>query len=174
MGKKIVLIAVVICLDLAFIMVMRDGNWADLSQSVETQVIGPALTERKTAIRQPATVANQPEQPIGDDKVAMVPRPTNPKKPVLNGATRKDYAPRKALTRPEQFPAYDQAPETYTDTIILYERAGYVRDDEPVAVTAKATKNSNNVNQKKRSFFGRSLPVVKKPYQWIKTLITKL
>lgn len=165
MGKKVFLIAVVICLDLAFILIMRDDNWADRSQSTEPP-----------ATRHPIPIAYQPEQPINDDRVAVdedQSRTASLRRSVSNEAPRKAYPLRKIQNRP----AENRALEKFTDTIIWYERANYVRDDEPdrVAVTTgKTTKKSDNASQKKKSFFDRALPVVKKPYQWVKTLVTKL
>jgi hypothetical protein len=181
MGKKIVLIAVVICLDLAFIMIMRDGGkLVDLSQSIETPAVDPALTTRKPAFRQTIPVTSKPEQPMSDERAAIDEsqvRPARLKRSVSDEVSRKAYLFRKTQNRPERFPAYDRAPEKFTDTIIWYERASYGRDDGPerVAVTTtKATKDGDNVNRKKKSLLDRALPVVKKPYQWIKSLVTKL
>lgn len=165
MGKKVFLIAVVICLDLAFILMMRDDNGADRSRSIEPP-----------AARQPIPITDQPEQPISDDRVAAdedQPRTARLSRSVSDKVPRKAYASQKVQNRP----AEDRAPEKFTDTIIWYERASYVHDDEPdrVAVTAaKTTRNNDNASQKKRSFFDRALPVVKKPYRWVKTLVTKL
>lgn len=181
MKRKIVIIAVVVCLDLAFIVLMRAGfRSANLSQSIEAPASDPISIARR-----PADPPISPLHAVSSAEVEQVPvlQATKVYRAAIKRLPRRESRTSKPVAIARSFPhrpgatvPAQQAP-VFTDTVIWFQRASYVKDQrEDIAVAEiKTAQNSIvPVKQKKKSFFSRALPVIKKPYDWLKSLGSSL
>jgi len=172
MSKKVIGIAVIAGLDLAFIILMQ-GRWdfSEVSQHIEpTDRYERYLTQRQSMPELEINdQAEEPERLATPSSTARIERPRS-----VRNAT---HIPKKRTkrSRPSGEPA---ATAKFTDTII------YVKRSEPfefqqVSLIEPQLPASEPVLEiqpepKKKSFFARAAPIIKKPYEWVKDLAEKL
>jgi hypothetical protein len=170
MDRRVVVIAFVICLDLAFILLMRgSGETVDALKPIPPPTVEPVNIPLETEVAEttndvsPRTIAARKNR----DLARIARRPET----VHNFPTA-----RRAASRARRTPAVPAA--EFKDTIIWIQPAAYVRAEQPSRrpVTSSSREKPHSVlyAKKKRSIFSRTVPVVKKPYQWLKALALKL
>lgn len=174
MDKKILAIAVVFCLDLVFIFYaggmfysvepedsVHLGSLSQTSYPKEFSGAGVPDSSRDTS----AVVSNDRNELLRTRNVAAP-------LPPVSGRSRVSRTSR----RSSPTDVGKQDAELFTDTIILIKRSK-IHDENAQSRPAKhypANKTTSDNGPKKRSVFSRALPVAKKPYDWMKSLVSKL
>ena len=182
MGKKVVVIAFVVCLDLAFVFIMRgDFQSEALSQMAESTTEPPVLIARRSEIPQPTVSEEIPETRFRQSpEILLRPRATAikiSKSIESRNRTNRKFDDVKNLHRPATRTfTVKQSPENFSDTVIWIEKPTFaqnVRADvhsPQKAIDAPKAK----IVRKKRSSFARVFPILRKPYDWLKALAIRL
>lgn len=181
MNKKILAIAVVFCLDLAFI-VMIGGMF----QQAEPMEVAVSHRSLPSGISENAKYPKAaPDTDASEDAAVDDPALTfqgiarsNTVRAAASNPLRSETRQNRGI-RPKR-PAFDyderyQSAEPLRDTIILVKRNRVANGDQkdPRAVRDPNEKAAERP-EKKRSIFSRAVPVVKKPYDWMKSLVSRL
>ena len=175
MDKKVWAILGIVCLQLAAVWFLKGS----LLPEELTEASKPAQSYAAKILRNvhspkppQITASNQPD-------IVTVPtlntfRPhaahsqvTNTRRTVRTGA-------RRAKTLPPSSYAVNQP--KFTDTIIYVKRTEYQPYErlKRTEVSKPIKTPVADIKPKKKTIWSRALPVVKKPYQWMKTLVSKL
>lgn len=171
MDIKVVAIAAIFCLDLAFIFLTR------LSLQYE---------EFATAVVPPPTQAiAAPARPVAAHEAP----PDRPASVQPDTAVEPDNFKRVAAKRNGQFISQVRVPRRaprrativtataapFRDTVIYVRHADGRREvsGSPADAATRPTKPIE-MKRKKPSVFKRALPVIKKPYTWLKSLVSKI
>lgn len=179
MDKKILAIAAVFCLDLVFIL-MTGGMFR--SEDPIAAAHSPNL--------QPITAENIDNQKADSNSKAseeatnLVPDRKSTDFDRLNRGTSSTTGSlikpaRKSTRKRPAFQAnvHDQSGDQFVDTVILVKHRRDDQNDADHALSVdhpKSRSDTNGKSVKKRSVFSRTVTVVKKPYEWTKSLISKL
>jgi hypothetical protein len=188
MGKKVVVITFVILLELAFVIIMR----GDFQSEALSQVSEPGA-------QPPVLIARRSETPpqINSDEVAAKISYENPEElersrlaPVrtLRSIGNRNRTKRKPdLAGKIHSPTFrtftkKESPVKLSDTIIWIEKPTLaqnvqadVHSPRKAVDPRKATNYSAaKIVKKKRSGFSRIVPIVRKPYDWLKALAVRL
>ena len=176
-------IALVVCLDVAFI-------WTIANQSESTE-IAHAVTPHAAlpVVHQPQFVepiaiddsTDPADEPF--DMVEYRPEGAREVKRSLQGTTSfRPPAPRSFETREVEDPSFD-AKRLFPDKVIIVGEAEPAfqapasRSPEPTEAMSEAkaheTRQPESLELRKRSFESRALGVIKKPYTWMRTLASK-
>lgn len=181
MNKRNVIlgIVVVICLDLAFILLtMSDASSDQIARAIDYPVVAPEQIFRRPEISSPSEVVVATEESADEKNVSAS------AKKYSNGLFRDSSrtAGSEVRMRQDQERVNDDPPVKFEDTVIWYERVNYsVREQaEPIDISADCPirraplKFESEPAQKKRSLITKALPVIKKPYDLLKTFGSKL
>lgn len=174
MRKLILGIAVVICLDLAFILaMMSDVESFELAKIVETPIVNPMSVARRLEAGNLPTVDETAVQEVDETENGKY-RAPNATRPF-----RRLETARKTNKIRSRSVANGYAPAVkFEDTIIWFERKNYTQEESftpKVTMRSKPEKSiADRPVEKKKSFFSRALPVVTKPYDWLKSFASKL
>ena len=183
MVRKIAIILFIICLDIAFILVVRGDfqpmrlaevanleaitSFGELDQ---ISVAPPRLDEIDLGAYETETV-----NPAG----ASDPRPLRREFTLTAHVKAKPSRSK----RPAQKPAFalyasNERFEGFTDTVIWYDKPGGDKradTDRTMTVVPTATSEVDLLPVKrKRSIFSKAVPIMKKPYDWLKELASEL
>ncbi|MCW5956846.1 MAG: hypothetical protein KIT61_09685 [Pyrinomonadaceae bacterium] len=176
--KMILGIAVVICLDLAFILsMMSQFQSAELAKVIESPIPVPITIARNTLAA--AVPAETETDEIGteiaetrDPERVFARTERRPKQDVHEQRSGVP-SPRTATNKFE--------PPIFESTIIWIERpTSYEFEARPISEAADQKPVDRPLaakpmpERKKRNFFAKALPVIKKPYDWIKAFVEKL
>lgn len=181
MRKTILGIAVVICLDLAFIfVVMQDVNQFELAKAIDSPIVNPvSITQRLET----AQIIEEPELAVAPPEVVPV---DLDREPSASRTYRRLDNARKVRKPQERLVAGNNPPVKFEDTIIWIPRANYAPAGEkaaapdasiqskPVEPVSAPPTAKPVMKEKKRNFFQRAYPVVKKPYDWLRMIAEKL
>ena len=180
MGKLVLVIAVVFCLDLAFILFIRNGgDLVELAQAINVRSVDTVLISQEMELPE-GTARKNPNEDIYDVQVPKADsissevnfRRAIPRRIQAN----KSVQIRKARNQPLRSYALKEPAEPFTDTVILIARANYTSYGHSERVqnpSSKITKTHvTNFTPIKRSFFSRARPVVRKPYDWLRAIAT--
>ena len=175
MRKLILGIAVVICLDLAFILaMMSDVESFELAKVVETPIVNPMSVARRLEASNLPAVDETAVLEVGEETENDKYRAPNATQPVR----RLETARKTNRIRPRSFARSYKPAVKFEDTIIWFERRNYAQEEgftPNVAAQSKPDKSiADRPVEKKKSFFSRALPVVTKPYDWLKSFASKL
>ena len=177
MGKLVAAIAVVFCLDLAFILFIRGGgDMVEFSQAMNVR-FDPIMISRQLEIPEGALLRT-PDRDIYDvyDEVIDRVNPGNARTamPTRIRSSKKRAIARKTDGVPLRSYASEQPAETLTDTVIWIERASYVPDRAgPRVVAGLNMTGVPTAVKKKKSFFSRVRPIVTRPYEWVRTFASR-
>ena len=178
MGKLVVAIAVVFCLDLAFILFLQGGgDLVDLSRAMNVP-FDPIVISQELEIPEAASLKT-PDKDIYDVHDPIIDRVyqgnLRTAAPSRIQSSRKREIARKIVTSPLRSYVSEVPAETFTDTVIWIERTSFVSDRQDERVRAGQDRGEvPTAAKKKRSFFSRVRPLVTKPYDWARTFASKL
>lgn len=184
MRKLILGMAVVICLDLAFIFsVMVEMDNSEIARIVQTPPAPIISSPPAVATSEPETqattdtLADSDANPLSPEQGPAVSRAKQERKRGLRNAGASDEMVA-ASTKPKIAP-YQPAVK-FEDTIIWIEKANYIPEvraekaPPPPPERAKEAAVRPVEKKKKKNIFSRALPVITKPYDWVKALVSKL
>lgn len=165
MRKLILGIAGIVVLDLAFIFALIGTD-----DSIELAAVAPP----RPASRQ---LPQFPQVPIIDSAPVEETDIGVPAKPVRNSALSKDYSTKTSIRTKAAFDnVRNETPSpNFKDTIIFYQgpdRENSRLDGSVAIIPPKAT--SDEPVRKKRNVFSRAFSITKKPYDWVKSIASKL
>lgn len=176
--RKVVLgIALVLCLDVAFIwMISNESEGTEIARAIAPAVMAPVMREQPQSI----------PEPIEDSVEPIIER--SPSAP--------DLRPKRRETPDQRAGSQSQEPDIsdrplpgeiknlYPDRIIFIgktEVSVATADREPVPVRDEVEPRSDlqastrtEREIKKRSFPSKAFSIVKKPYEWVKALAAKI
>ena len=182
MGKLVLGIVVVFCLNLAFLLFMRGGgDLVELAQAINVRSVDPVLISQEMEV--PEIAAQYiPSKDIYDSQVPKTDsislentfRAEIPRRIQAN----KRVQARKVRSQPLRSYTLNEPAESFTDTVIWLERASYLSESQTDRLDDPQPRSAappvTYFEPTKRSFFSRARPVVKKPYDWLKAFGTKL
>lgn len=164
--KKLILgIAGIIVLDLAFIFALTTS----VDDPTELAAVAPA----RPVSRQPQL----PQMPIVDSAPVEEADIAVQAKPVRNSTVPKDYSAKTSVRAKPAFdnPADETPAPNFKDTIIWYQgpdRTINRQDMSAASIPAKTA--SDEPVRKKRNVLSRAFSITKKPYDWVKSIASKL
>jgi hypothetical protein len=178
MSKKVIGIAVIAGLDLAFIVLMQAG-WdpSEVSQTIEPpNRYQQSLTQKQSL---PELVAPVETEAVSDSDepvavTAATSRRANETSAIAqNVIVKKKHRRGRGKTRD----AVESTPK-FRDTVIYVKRSEPFQFQQVSYVEPKITTpepiDEIRPESKRKSFLSKAAPIVKKPYEWIKDLAAKL
>lgn len=163
MRKLILGIAGIVVLDLAFIFALIGTD-----DSIELAAVAPP----RPASRQ---LPQFPQVPIIDSAPVEETDIGMPAKPVRNSAVSKDHSTKTSIRKKEILDNPSTEAPNFKDTIIWYQGPDRkINRQDVAAATVPAKTQSDEPVRKKRNVLSRAFSITKKPYDWIKSLASKL
>ena len=183
MVRKIAVIFFIICLDIAFILIirgdfqpMRDIEVASLEavssfESFDTISVEPPLLDEA----EPDSMEIQQKDWERATRYSLLPQTLSQAQP----ARVRTFHAKRLRKRPNlDLYAANEPFEEFKDTIIWYKHAGDERKierDRMIDVMPTAAYQEDTIPvRRKRSVISKALPIVKKPYDWLKELASEL
>lgn len=175
--KMILGIAVVICLDMAFILsMMSQFQSAELAKVIESPLPLPITIARNTlaAAEPEVTEPDEVGKEVAEVRDPDLAGPRNDRR-LRQAAQRQGPNIPRSRTATNKF-----EPPIFEDTVIWIERpTSYEFEARPISEAAdqkpvEKPLMAKPVERKKRNFFAKAFPVIKKPYDWMKMLVGKL
>lgn len=180
MGKLILAIIAVACLQIAFVVysaidspagftaVVPDPNLDDRGLDLAS-ISEPEQAGEPTLPEAVAEASPLGPRPAGTINLAADRRQSASEKPQGTAIKRVRRPRRTDRSRPSQMYASHDRRQTdsgkgFTDTVILYDRSGALTDDRA----------ANIPRTRKRSFIAKTTPILKKPWELIKGIASKL
>jgi len=182
MGKVVLGIVAVFVLDLAFILFIKGGgDVVELSRAIRLASVDPTYISQEVQGPEIA-LSSGPDEDIYAFPVpethTITPAVNRDRSSVTHIRSDKKTDVRRTIRNPRLSPYTAKTGEPFTDTVIVIERASYVPQNQidraenpPIKAIQAASPNFAPV---KRSFFSRAGLIVRKPYDWTKTLASKL
>jgi hypothetical protein len=183
MDKKVWAIVGIIALHLALILFFRgtlkpeEMAQAGKTSHPDVSPIEPNPYLVPTILEEPAS---HPTAPAGQTVAQAVKKPDRIATVASRFKTRRNQPPLSERTfQPIQDRTAAVTPPVFQDTIIWVKtsdvRPIYLADRKAVTERTEAAPVARIAPiKKKRSFFKKAVPVLRKPYDWIKTLVSKL
>ena len=182
MGKKVVVIAFVVCLDLAFVILMRAALHFDAySQMTEPDAEPPVLIARRPEIPQQAAPEEIPlTEPVQSPEIVRSSRriPVKMSKSVGTRTNWSSDRSRQTDDPPLRTYSKKESAEKLTNTIIWIEKPNFGRNVQahvqapPKELDPAAPTNytAAKIVKKKRSAISRVVHIIRKPYDWLKAV----
>ena len=181
MTRKIIVILFVVCLDIAFILMIRGDFQPMLTSDVAKLEIGnavgpPHLTSVEPIILQEEALPAVMQEPLDFESAGAA---SNKVKKPSSGNAEAEFSRSisKRRTKKPAFGTYaaNEPFEGFTDTIIRYRNASYEKkprtDQSPAPVVDCDPQISPA--KRKRPIIKKAVPILKKPYDWLKDLVSE-
>lgn len=174
MSKKVIGIAVIAGLDLAFIVLMQAGwDTSEVAQNIQPpDRYQQSLTQKQSL---PELEVPIETEAVSDSDESVAATVASQKRRIEPAAPVRAQKHRRTRSRSANTA---NAGVEFTDTVIYVKRSQPFQFQQVSLVEPKITTpepiTEIRPESKRKSFFSKAAPIVKKPYEWIKDLAEKL
>jgi hypothetical protein len=180
MNRNVWAIVAIVCLDLAILWFIRGSiQPEELVEAVRPEEPYSIQSSPTSLLPKKLEIVEGEIQPVlAYDSPTQTPR-VKMTRNLSSKPARETFTARRTETirfRKPRNNTYSAGAPVFTDTIIWVKRPAVSRDyyNERLVVSDVTAKQPLERRSKKKTILSRAVPVIKKPYQWLKTLVSKI